>query len=472
MKQFHCQFVELDTETRDYLRTVAKRVGNKTPGVFVKVQNYWPVIAFILGPIIGFMGVMVAMFSSKNASAVAMLVTASVLLGGWLFVYAFRRWMAGVSSKFAGFYTYFDPTHVYQVNGEEITVTDISEFDEVSLKHNTSNGQYSSSKLTFNLVNDGRLGVPMKNQRRAEYVKSYYDAIEWLEMHEDKQWRNLPLHELGIVAKSVVASGDVPEELKIDSVVDSLPVEPQKTNRASGGLLPYFAILIAGVAIYFASIAALTPLQDTLAFNDARTRGAPGLRAYLLDDRNTRHRDEAKVLMTALYEPAINRVKTNVKDEAVKARFVEILNSLREAGSPVLSLIVTEKSPPDLQMLAPTRTSSSLTDLADTLGTYIGTELVAFAVPPQDKNAHIELAYAIVPHEENISSYKATWQLRLRTTPDGEAIDSQVYTLPGVYDPARLGQIPNDLKVSLFTELFNQAPPTVVQIPIGGGDFD
>ena len=101
MKQFHCQFVELDTETRDYLRTVAKRVGNKTPGVFVKVQNYWPIIAFLFGPIIAITGVTIALFSSKNASAVAMLVTASVLLGGWLFVYALRRWMAGTSAKFA-----------------------------------------------------------------------------------------------------------------------------------------------------------------------------------------------------------------------------------------------------------------------------------------------------------------------------------------------------------------------------------
>ncbi len=471
MKQIHCQFVELDTETRDYLRTVSKRVGNKTPGVFVKVENYWPIIAFILGPIIGFVGVMIALFSSKNASAVAMLVTASVLLGGWLFVYALRRWLAA-SSKFAGFYTYFDPTHVYQVNGEEITVTDISEFDEVSLKHNTSNGQYSSSKLTFNFGNDGRLGVPMKNLRRAEYVKSYYDAIEWLETHDDKQWRNLPLHELGIVAKSVVASGDVPEELKIDSVVDSLPVEPQKTNRASGGMVPYIAILIAGVAIFFASMAMLSPIQDTLAFNDAKTRGAPGLRAYLLDDRNTRHRDEAKALMTTLYEPPIFRVKTNVKDEAVKARLVEILTGLREAGSPVLSLNVIEKSPPDLDMMAQSRTSTLRTDLADTLGTYIGTELVAFAVPPQDKNAHIELVYVIVPQEDNIGSYKVTWQLRLRTTPEGEAVDSQIYTLANFYDVNRFGQIPNDLKVALFMGLFDQVPPNVQQIPIGGGDFD
>ena len=472
MKQFRCQFVELDTETRDYLRTVAKRVGNKTPGVFVKVNNFWPIFAFILGPIIGFMGVMVALFSSKNASAVAMLVTASVLLGGWLFVYAFRRWLAGSSSKFAGFYTYFDPTHVYQVNGEEITVTDISEFDDVSLKHNTSNGQYSSSKLTFDLGGEGRLAVALKNLRKAEYVKSYYDAIEWLETHDDKQWRNLPLHELGIVAKSVVAAGDVPEELNVESAVDSLPVEPQKTNRASGGWLPYLAILIVGAAVFFASMAAMTPLQDTLAFNDAKTHGAPGLRAYLLDDRNTRHRDEAKQLLSALYEPPILRVKTNVKDEAVKARFVEILTGLREAGSPVLSLNVTEKSPPDLELMAPTRTSASRTDLADTLGTYIGTELVAFAIPPQDKNAHIELVYTIVPQQEKISSYKVTWQLRLRTTPESEAVDSQVYTLPNFYDQTRFAQIPNDLKVSLFMELFDQAPPMVRQIPIGGGDFD
>ena len=202
------------------------------------------------------------------------------------------------------------------------------------------------------------------------------------------------------------------------------------------------------------------------------SQGAPGLRAYLLDDRNTRHRDEAKALVSALYEPPILRVKTNVKEEAVKSRFVEILNGLRDAGSPVLSLNVIEKSLPELEMMAPTRTSALRTDLADTLGTYIGTELVAFASPPQDKNAHIELVYTIEKPDAMVASYKVTWQLRLRTTPDTDPVDSRVFSLQTTYDQARFAQIPNDLKVSLFVELFDQAPPIVRQIPIGGGDFD
>ena len=45
------------------------------------------------------------------------------------------------------------------------------------------------------------------------------------------------------------------------------------------------------------------PVNDEFAFDRAEGDRAPGLRGYLLDDRNTRHRDEGE-LLAKCYRPA------------------------------------------------------------------------------------------------------------------------------------------------------------------------
>src|SRR5688500_14004605 len=94
MTQIKCLFEELDDETRAYLREVRTRRGNRTPGIFVGGGNGWPVVAIILGPIIAAVALSQGFLSTKDAWAVALLQTAGLMLGGWMIVYAFRRWFA------------------------------------------------------------------------------------------------------------------------------------------------------------------------------------------------------------------------------------------------------------------------------------------------------------------------------------------------------------------------------------------
>src|SRR5438105_8765227 len=165
MNQLKCLFEELDDETRAYLQEVRARRGSRTPGVFVGGGNGWPVLAFLAGPVIALFAVAQGFLSTKDDWAVALLQTAGVMLGGWLVVYAFRRWFAP-ARKFAGFFTYFDPTHVYQVSGESVTVTDVSDFSGVDARHTYSGGNYGGSNVTFDL-GGRRLGGPVAGAAKA-----------------------------------------------------------------------------------------------------------------------------------------------------------------------------------------------------------------------------------------------------------------------------------------------------------------
>ena len=62
-------------------------------------------------------------------------------------------------------------------------------------------------------------------------------------------------------------------------------------------------------------------------------RGRPGLRGYLLDDRNTRHRDEALAQLSKLYDVPLGKIEAGVKDPPTKQGLIAILTSLRQASA-------------------------------------------------------------------------------------------------------------------------------------------
>jgi hypothetical protein len=444
MRQTTCRFRQLDPDTQEYLNKVHKAYGKRCPGIYVEGNpSPWGKVAIAAGPILLLVGIIWAFNSNKDAYAAAMLLAGLGLLGGWLTWYGLRELMAGSGNRFHGNFVYFDPTHVYQVVGDEVTVSEVANFQKVAAK---------PTGLLFAL-DRGKIFVPVARAARAELVERYYHAILDIEDSDDPKWQKLDTADLGGVAKHIAVEGGFP--ISKDSAnlkVDFVPEEPR--NEGGGG--PPLRLLIAfgsAAILFLFGTLVFKPMRDGGHFATAKENGAPGLRGYLMDERNTKHRAEAKKLLAALYDPPIAKVRAVPEDAQapMRAAFVAILESLREAPQAVVSIQVIEQGELDGR---DARQTQLRTEIADALGLYVGQELIAFVKNPEDRKAHVEITYTPQANGE------VTWKIAFRTKLDDPAVESAEFktTAP----PAA---IPQTLKSAIFQTIFNQTAPVLPPPP-------
>jgi hypothetical protein len=446
MKQFTCRFNELDEETQQYLRQVYKLGGKRCPGVYLEFPPgpHLEKIALGVGPILMLVAVIWAANSTKSAYAVAMLFAGLMMLGGWLTWFGLRGAFRSDASLVEHF-VYFDPTHVYEFNSDDIVVTDISDFSKVKA---SSNG--GLPQLVF-ANQDQTYAISVSNTAKAQYIEQYYFAILDLEEHEDTKWSKLDEVERGGVAKHIVTEGGYP--ISVESArlkVTELPQRPQRERSSVPGL-GLLVSYTAAIVLFLLGLAVFKSMRDNSAFATAQATGAPGLRGYLLDDRNVLHREEAQKLLAALYAPVVSKVSAGVPDRHVQIReaLVALVESLKTAPQPVVSLQVIETGMPANPSDAEGRTRVLREGLADALGLYFGHELIAFAKNPDDKKAHFEVTYTVAANQQ------LKWKLGVRTTPDSPVTETKVFTT------SHNGNIPDTIKGAIFLELFQTSVPVI-----------
>jgi hypothetical protein len=445
MRTTTCRYSQLDPDTQEYLRGVHKSNGKRCPGVYMEGDpNPWGKAAIGTGPVFVLVGIIWAFNSNKDAYAAAMLLAGFCLLGGWLTWYGLRELMAGSGKRFHGNFVYCDPTHVYQVAGDEVAITDVAAFQKVVAKPNG---------LHFTLE-DGKFFVPVQRAVRAELVERYYNAILDLEESDDPKWAKLDTADLGGVAKHIAVEGGFP--ISKDSAnlkVDFVPEQPR--NEGGGG--PPLRLLVAfgcAAIVFLFGALVFKPMRDSGNFAAAKEGGAPGLRGYLMDERNTANRGEAKKLLAAFYDAPIAKVKAGVPDPHAPARdaIVAILESLREAPQPVVSIQVIEQGELDGR---DARQTQLRTELADAMGLYVGQVLIAFVKNPDDKKAHFEITYAPQANGE------VTWKIGFRAKIDEPAVEIAEQKL----GPTAPAAIPQSIKNAIFQTVFNTTAPVLPPPP-------
>ncbi len=457
-----CKFEELDADTREYLHDVRARRGRGTPGVFVNVGNPRPLWAFILGPTVGILFLVWSFHSPKDPWAVAMLQTAGVLLAGWGVAYAVRRWTAGRSRSYGGYFAYFDPLHVYQVRGETVAVTSLKTVRAV---------EADGAKVWFDLADRGQVTVPLPTPAQAQLVEDYYDAMDQLERQEDGPWAEAAPAELGAASRQFATYSEVPRQAAgLDLDLEHVPEAPSRANRPGFGWLPLLVILLATPALYVAFWRTNVPLGDDLAFDRARSDGAPGLRGYLLDDRFTRHRDEAKQLLAKQYDAPVAKLKAAPpgKDPELREGMVQLVESLRTAESPAVSIDVREEGDA-AETGGSARATQLRQEVADGLARAIGPELVAFAAPAEGQPAHLAIRYRLTPTGKE-AQYTATVEVEVRTELDKDPVARGSWQPFDAANPVQLALAVNQLKTAMCQELvgeYKPAPPP----DFGGGDF-
>ena len=405
-------YAQLNSEAKKYLADVRRSQGRCAPGIFQEVSDKRPLWAGLVGICVIPLFLWIGYTSSKAPWAMAMLQTAGVLVGGWLLWFAVRRKVA-IPDSYAGYFFYFDTDRAYIGEGETIRIANI----------------LPSAKLVprspdIHVVTElDRFALPVPNQVFAEKVADFYHALTWVRDREDGPFAHLASDEAGAVARYMAFEDEAPANLaEADLRIDSMPDRARAVGRSKTGILGLLIWTAIGAAAFAFFFATDGMIQDDMAFAAARDNlgkekldkftGAHGLRDYLLNERNTRNRDEAKVLLAKLYDEPVAQVQNNQNaDPELRAGLVALLNSLRGPETPAVSVSVTMLGPQ-----AVTGLSNGLRSrFADGIATAIGKDLIVFGQAPADKPALITIVYSP-------TQVGAEWTVEIRLKPDDTAV--------------------------------------------------
>jgi hypothetical protein len=431
-------FEELDGATHEYLVSVRDNEGLGAPGVFVATKDTLPGCGCIAGPIVIALTLMFTLTTwldiiYDDPVRVAMLQTAGLLIGGWLLVAGFRG--SRGTSKNAGTWVYVDSLFLYEAYREQITITPVDDVVEAHFTHNYNNGNYQNSVVRISMGGNNVTSVTLTNEARAEQMVVFLNYCAWARGPDGGERADLPPATLGGLAKYVAKNDHEPLDAEnninlnlVELDITEVPEEPTREGRAVPGFIPYVVLIVAGVVLFFFMAYVVNPpLRDDAIFEAVTRNTTPSsieprfLRAYLVDPRNTMHREEVTKKLSEFYREPIDFVKRNGTDPQLKDGFAKILDSVRTAEQPVVSLRVKEEDTPANMKSSTARRESDLrtgfvNKLNDELAKPswgqaikpppdtvfkeqpppIGHQLLAFVEAPDDaKNAHFTVTYKV-----------------------------------------------------------------------------
>lgn len=486
---------ELDDATRDYLLEVRKTEGRGSPGVFAPVKNSYPALGCFFGPVIIATTLLVTMLSDlilHEPDRVALLQTAGLLLGGWMFVGAFRVWASKGSKKVAGHWVYADPLHLYQARGEQVTITPMVDVVEAQYTHNYNNGSYQNSVVKLRLPGKAVASVTIAHESRAESMVVYFNYLAWARGPEGGERAKLPPATLGGLAKYVAKNDNEPLDAEgnvdlgqVELDIDEVPEEPTRAHRAVPNILPYIVMLVAGVACWFVMRQVNIPYRDDAAF-EAVTEPAyymqPGpLRAYLVDSRNTRHREQVQRHLEDFYtRKVIPNIRNGNGDAELKEGMAKLMESLKRADQGIVSIRVRElRSPPGKTDGAEERVKQLQTGIVsrigDILGQWeppiqpragetftesqpaIGHQLVDFVLAPEEaKEAHLEVDYEFVPDG---GQYQLRWTAAIRTDIEQDPVARREFTETKTYTADAADTAVTEVRELIVRKLLGSGQP-------------
>jgi len=464
------QYVRLNSEAKAYLDSVKQLNGRGAPGIYVKLSYNRPLWGFILGTITIFLTFIFAfcMPPAKGPMAMSLIATAGFLLGGWLLLYAMRRWMASKES-FSGKFLYCDPEHVYLGEGENISIAFLGREPEVA--------PYGENALTFE-TEEAKFSVPVPNRFVAQFITDYYQALSWAQGRTEGAWVNLSPPEQGALAKHLAEFDEEPSTLAdTDLEIDEMPEEvfPEKSGKS--GIFMLLLIPIVGFGLFMLFWGLFSPLNDERAFSNAKEDGAHGLRDYLNNDKNTTHVVEAKQMLSQMYDAPILTVTSQAKDPELKKGMIALLESLRGPEIPAVSLRVRETG-------GVTNENSNLnTRFADGIGQALGGPkkdlIVCVSAPNEDgKKAMIEITYTKTKAVNGVLN----WVVEIRTKPDAAPVATKSgsctpnpvvfpgFPMPGMGMPQSLNGVDEAIYKDIMDRMIGQAPPPAAPLPVDTDD--
>lgn len=456
-------YSQLDPTTKAYLRAVRQAGGRGAPGVFDATTDSRPVWALLIGLVVLPVGLWLGYGTNKAPWAMALLQTASMMLGGWLILYAFRRWTAGLD-RYAGRFVYFDPENVFVGQGEELMYARLGDdpaiepAGDTAVKFRTENGEFT---------------VPVASRTVALYVADYYDALSHLRGDENGWWRGVEPAVLGAMARFMVVNERVPGNLsEVVLEIEDMPEEVRPARGRPSGILRYLLILAVGAGVYAGFAFTNQPIHDEGAFAAVNQSSPADLRHYLADPNTGAHHDEAKKKLNDLYDTKIRELNARANTDAeVREGFTRLLDSLREPELPAVSLSVRDESK---NAVGQSWSDTLRTRLADGIGTEVGKEYILLVRRPgdhpptattagepftpdtEDKPALIQLRYSA-------DNGPISWTLEFRLKPT----DEKPYLVVSRVVPADGSPLASEaVYADVMKKMLGNAPAPPPQLPL------
>jgi hypothetical protein len=509
-------FEELDGATHDYLVAVRDSEGLGSPGVFVATTDALPGCGCIAGPIVIIVTLLFTLTTwidviYDDPVRVAWLQTAGLLVGGWLLIAGFRGGKG--NNRNAGSWVYVDPLHLYEAYRESITITPLEDVVEANFTHNYNNGNYQNTVVRISMGRNQVTSVTLNHEARAEQMVVYLNYIAWARGPEGGDRAELPPATLGGLAKYVAKNDQEPLDAEsninlslIELDITEVPEEPTREGRAMPSFLPYLLMLmITPVVFVFLAFIVNPPLRDEAIYEAVTRQTTPPtieprfLRAYLIDPRNTLHREDVTRRLSEFYQQPIDHVRAKGTDKELSEGLAKILESVRTADQPVVSLRVKEEgTPAGTEGSRPGRESDLRTGFVNRLNDEfskpswgqaikpppdtvfkeqpppIGQQLLAFIEAPEDaKTAHFSVTYTVEKVEDRL--YRLAVKVELRTNLEENPVATSQFVVPGTFEASELGPQVIKLKDELVSRMAGNtaapAAPGAPQLPPGGGGF-
>jgi hypothetical protein len=456
-------YSQLDPSTRAYLREVRQARGRGAPGVFDGTSDSRGVWAVLAGLVILPVGLWLGYSTNKAPWAMALLQTASVMLGGWLILYAVRRWTAGLD-RYAGKFVYFDPEHVFVGQGEELKYARLGDDPAVEPAGDTA--------VKFR-TEGGEFTVPVPSRTVAMYVADYYDALSHLREDENGWWRGSEPAVLGAMARYMVVNERVPANLsEVVLEIEDTPEEVRPARGRPSGVLRYLLILAVGAAVYAGFAFTNQPVHDAGAFAAVNQSSPADLRHYLADPNTRAHHDEANKKLNDLYDAKVRELNARANTDAeVRGGFTKLLDSLRGTELPAVSLSVRDESK---NAVGQSWSDTLRTRLADGIGTEVGKEYILLVrrpgdLPPTAATAgepfspDAEQKPALIQLRYTTDNGPITWTLEFRLTP---ADDKPYLTVTRVV-PADGSPLASEaVYADVMRKMLGNAPAAPPQLPL------
>lgn len=426
---------QIDAVTRAYLKAVSSSGGRNMPGIYHASSDYMPLIGIIFGICFLLATFLITFPPTEEPTKEAFLKTAGFLPGIWMIVAAIRVFLARSTGKRFGSFIYADSQNLYEVNGEQIDITNLEFLEQAKAVQQQGESGYTGTDIEVILKRDSRkikINGMIPGKRMTVFLNALVYVRDGGEDGNDEKLMGLSNYDRAAYARHIAFNGDFPRSQayvdEIEKIEIPSPAMGIGTQKSESGLIGYLAIIVMGSILFVTCRAYNKSTRETTIYNrilelNEKDR-PPALRMFLSHPEFTVHRQDAQTRLENAYKKAAENMINGQNPEFSQA-MRDLVIALAQKPQPVVSLSIDDSSAPGANGIESNLKEALSTKLADTWGSTIGDELITFVKleDPEIKS----MIHISIKVEGNRLEYTITF----RKGPE----EAEYQTIKGTYSP-------------------------------------